>query len=134
FTHSASGSRRIVSFWSLDAAANERLDATSLKSAEQSGPLAMLHLVKALRAQNAIARMWFVTRGATSIGASKESVQVAQAPLLGFVKVLGLEHPELLGAQIDFDPVGNEHELSMLLDEIVGRGEETQLAFRGVRR
>ncbi|HVG20002.1 MAG TPA: SDR family NAD(P)-dependent oxidoreductase, partial [Blastocatellia bacterium] len=136
FFQMASGpTARIINLWSLDATPNEQLEEGSLNQAQRVGPVAMLLLVRALRAhQEETTRIWVVTRGATSTGLQAERVAVAQAPLWGFGKVVGLEHPELFGAAIDLDSAASATEVTMLTREVFNEGSETHVAFRDGRR
>jgi len=126
---------RIIHLWSLDAAATDELESTTLNDAQQTGCLSLLHLTRELANRpKATAQLWTVTRGAVSAGASPEPVAVAQSPLWGFGKVIGLEHPELFRSAIDFDPSVNVIDPALLLGEVLAADAETQVAYRTGRR
>jgi len=135
FTPSANSKARIVHLWGLDAAPSDELEAGALQAAQQSGCVALLHLTGALAARHqATAHIWTVTRGAVSVGSAPEPVAVAQSPLWGFGKVIGLEHPEWFKSAIDLDPAANVIEPTKLLEEILTADDETQIAYRAGKR
>jgi acyl transferase domain-containing protein len=142
FLLSQHSTARIIHLWSLDSASTDQLEETSLRESQLSGCSSLLHLTRAIAAiPKEIAHMWTVTRGAVSVGSESESVAVAQSPLWGFAKVVGLEHPELFKAAIDLDPsltisdpALKASELTSLLAEVLAPGDETQVAFRTGKR
>jgi amino acid adenylation domain-containing protein len=98
------------------------LDASSALTGEPPDQRASLALRRLLNAVQPIARfesgtpLKFVllTRGAEPVLANDE-IDLAQAPLSAFYKVLALEHPELEPLQFDLDPKGGPEAEGMLL-------------------
>ena len=76
-------------------------------------------------------RIWIATRGATAARKGPGLDGVAQSPMLGFAKVLSLEHPELFGRLIDLDPDGSAAaDARSLITEILHESVEDQVALR----
>ncbi|WP_342374010.1 type I polyketide synthase [Myxococcus stipitatus] len=130
-----SGARGVVHLWSLDSAANETLTLETLERARHLGTTAVLHLVQALARAGwrDAPRLWLVTRGARSVGPSREGVNVAQAPLWGLGQVIAMEHPELRCTRVDL-AADTERESEALFREILSASPEDQVALRGSAR
>ncbi|MCB9450593.1 MAG: type I polyketide synthase [Anaerolineaceae bacterium] len=78
-------------------------------------------------------KVWFVTRGAQSVGQTAEPVDAEQAMLWGFGRVMALEQPELWGGLIDLEAAGVPA-ADMLLAEIAAADGENQIALRRGQR
>ncbi|UOM34326.1 type I polyketide synthase [Acuticoccus sp. I52.16.1] len=76
------------------------------------------------------APVWLVTRGAQSL-AAHEAPALVQAPLWGLARILGIEHPELMGGLVDLDPAAPAGDVAALVEEIVAPVEAPQVALRG---
>ncbi|WP_394845469.1 SDR family NAD(P)-dependent oxidoreductase [Pendulispora brunnea] len=125
--------RAVVHLWGLDAPAMEGLTVDALDAAQRIGCGTIPPLVRALAAQNARAKLWFVTRGTQP--ASAHPPNVVHAPLWGMARVVALEHPEWWGGLVDLDPRPSPDEARVLLGEILHSDGEDQVAYRdGVRR
>jgi acyl transferase domain-containing protein/aryl carrier-like protein len=102
--------------WSLDA------NPASPLTGEPPDQRAALALRRLLNAVQPIARFEsgtppkfvLLTRGAELVVAN-DAIDLAQAPLSAFYKVLALEHPELEPLQFDLDPKGRPEAEEMLL-------------------
>jgi len=72
--------------------------------------------------------MWLVTYGAVAAGPG-ESPDLAQAPLWGLGRVLGLEQPRWWGGLVDLPPAVGSAEAGVLAGMLTGA--EDQIAIRG---
>nr|AYM54554.1 short-chain dehydrogenase/reductase SDR [Racemicystis crocea] len=125
-----------VHLFSLDATP---LSATTPESLDEDllrGSISAAYLAQALVRQGwrDVPRLFLISRGAQSVGASQAPVSVAQAPLWGLGKTIALEHPELKCTRIDLDPSLNDEESKLLWRELVCRDREDQIALRGESR
>ena len=87
-----------------------------------------LALVQTLVSSGSAPRLWLVTRGAQPAG--RVAPITEQAPLWGFGKVVGLEHPELHTVCVDLDPSPTADAAGDLVDVLMLPGNEDQLALR----
>nr|AYM54555.1 hypothetical protein [Racemicystis crocea] len=125
-----------VHLFSLDATP---LSATTPESLDEDllrGSIGAAYLAQALVRQGwrDVPRLFLISRGAQSVGASQPPVSVAQAPLWGLGKTIALEHPELKCTRIDLDPSLNDGESKLLWRELVCRDREDQIALRDEAR
>jgi len=128
--------RGVIHLWSLDTAPQERMTGNALEENLRISCESGLYLVQALskspRKKSAL--LWFVTRGAQSVGNESLPSAVSQAPLWGLGNVVALEHPEMWGGLVDLDPEGCTDEVLMLFHEILNLTSEDHLAFRQKQR
>ncbi|MDY7232540.1 type I polyketide synthase [Hyalangium rubrum] len=115
------------------------LSVKALEEAQALGPAKLVSLVQALSKgrKSESPRLWVVTRGAQPVSGEEAVADVpgiAQSPLWGLGKTLGLEHPEFWGGLIDLDPAGSEDEVDQVLEELLASDGEDQVAFRGELR
>jgi acyl transferase domain-containing protein/acyl carrier protein len=115
----------IAYLWGLDAAAgsDDPLGAADVVSA--------LHLVQALveRPGADRPRLVVVTRRAQPGGPGKGEAELAQAPLVGLMRVVGQEHAELRCRVLDIDVSSTT--LSLLAREALSDSREEEVALRG---
>jgi acyl transferase domain-containing protein/NADPH:quinone reductase-like Zn-dependent oxidoreductase len=109
-------------------------DAASLLPGQQRSLGALITIVQALGAcsfaSNATPRLCVVTRGAVSIDAS--GPDLPQTPVIGFAKVVALEHPELRCLRVDLDPLAPlDGQIEALCERLATPGAEDQVARRG---
>ncbi|MCP4993780.1 MAG: SDR family NAD(P)-dependent oxidoreductase, partial [Gammaproteobacteria bacterium] len=129
----------IVWLWGLDAPANSALSLASLQQAQQLGCGALLHLLQALLHQPDQLnqpKLWLVTRGTQAVLPEVEP-RLAQAPLWGLGRVIGLEHPELWGGLLDLSPAPEPDfsaETETILAHLLHPDQETQVAWRDGQR
>jgi NADPH:quinone reductase-like Zn-dependent oxidoreductase/short-subunit dehydrogenase/acyl carrier protein len=121
---------RFVYLWSLDAAQVAEGDAALM------GTDALLHLIQAVEEIKCStkARIDLVTRGAQPPGRAMNGVAVVQAPLLGFLRVILNEYPNLSGRGIDLAPEASASDQSLLWSELLREDAEREVAFRGEAR
>ncbi len=121
----------VLHLWSLDTAAE--LSIESIHDAARRGCHTVLSLVQALVERGLSPRLWLVTRDVVdAVYADSDLSGVAQAPLWGMGKTIGLEHPELRMALVDLD--AKTPAVDALLAELGNNGDEDQIAWRaGVR-
>ncbi|BBA33063.1 polyketide synthase family protein [Methylocaldum marinum] len=123
----------VVHLWSLEAAPSRALTISSLAQARNRGCVSVLHLLQALLKHAVSPRLWLVTRGAVSAG-HRHPLAVAQSPLWGLGKVIGLEHPQLWSGMVDLNPDAAADEATRLLGEIGDSRAENYIAIRNGRR
>ena len=122
---------RIVYLWGLD---------QPLPDGEQKGGLmgtdALLHLVQTagMLKHPGKVRLDLVTRGAQPAGRMKDGIAVAQAPLIGLLRVIRNEYPNLWGRAIDLPPAASPADLSLLWSELLRKDNEREIALRGEAR
>lgn len=92
-----------------------------------------LHLIQALarRSWAEPPRLTIVTRGAQPAGGDAALLEPLGATLWGLGRVLGREHPELLGRLVDLDPAAPGGEVRALAAELFSPGGEDAVAHRG---
>jgi acyl transferase domain-containing protein/acyl carrier protein len=123
----------VVHLGSLDVAEPSALAAGSLVPSQQVSLGSLLELVQALGAQSfeTAPRLWLATRGAQAVQGI-ESLKLAQSPVWGLGKVMGLEHPEWRTTCIDLDPQAATAAQAMaLLQRLASPDAEDQWAVRG---
>jgi acyl transferase domain-containing protein/acyl carrier protein/ubiquinone/menaquinone biosynthesis C-methylase UbiE len=85
-------------------------------------------LLATVRAVQAPAKLWLVTRHAVAVAADDAARLAPEAAIAwGAGKVIGLEHPELGATRIDLGP---EVGAAALADELLGGGAEDEVALR----
>ncbi|HVC19686.1 MAG TPA: MupA/Atu3671 family FMN-dependent luciferase-like monooxygenase [Vicinamibacterales bacterium] len=128
----------VVHLWSLDTVSPDALTADALRTAEEIGCGAAVHLVQAMAGSAVASRLWIVTRQAQAAGDGRADCAVAQAPVWGLGRVIAVEHPGLWGGLLDLPApgaAGPDEELGWLEAELTEPDGEDQIAFRdGERR
>ncbi len=125
----------VVHLGSLDAPPTAALTAADLERTVRRTGAELLGLVRLLgrRASRPPLRLWLVSRGAVPAGGA--AVQIAQAPLWGFGKVVPLEHPDIATALVDLPAEGDPETLADALAAELTAGEgEDQVALRAEGR
>jgi acyl transferase domain-containing protein/NADP-dependent 3-hydroxy acid dehydrogenase YdfG/acyl carrier protein len=117
----------VVSFWSLDAAA----DGDPVGTREV---VSALHLMQALvgPGRGEPPRLVFVTRQAQLLPEDEQGLALAQTPLIGLVRVAAIERPELRCRVVDVDSTAEA--LQALGAEVLSRSSEEEVALRGASR
>ncbi|WP_437947156.1 SDR family NAD(P)-dependent oxidoreductase [Sorangium sp. So ce296] len=128
--------RGVVHLFGLDATAAEATSAETLLEDQRRGSLSALFLAKALvgRGLRDTPRLYLVTRGAQSAGPEAQPVRVSQAPLWGAGRAVGAEHPELGCTRVDLGEGAPEDGVEALVDELVARDREPEVALRASGR
>ncbi|MED7953093.1 SDR family NAD(P)-dependent oxidoreductase, partial [Streptomyces sp. BE303] len=113
--------------------------ATRLRELEPAGILVLpaVSLAGALAVVQASAEvaggapLWLATRGAVSVGRADGAPNVLQAAKWGLGRVVGLEHPELLGGLLDLPETLDARAVARLGPVLAGAlGPEDQVAVR----
>ena len=137
---------RIVYLWILD----EELESDP-DTGQLLGTDGLLHLTQVLEVTHAAARLRIdlVTRGAQPIGRGNLPTAVAQAPAIGFLRVMLSEHPNFGCRVIDLPPPTNQApevpggngaspaataDGVLLWSELLRYDSEREVAFRGEAR
>ncbi|WP_225830135.1 type I polyketide synthase [Streptomyces sp. NK08204] len=120
----------------LDLDLSEDATPEQLLAAQDAACLPVLRLVQALASAQPepAPRLVLLTRGAQQAG-DHDRPAVAQSPLWGLARVIGLEHGELRPVIVDLDPARPQDEAGRIVDEMLLPGDDDQVALRdGVRR
>jgi acyl transferase domain-containing protein/NADPH:quinone reductase-like Zn-dependent oxidoreductase/NAD(P)-dependent dehydrogenase (short-subunit alcohol dehydrogenase family)/SAM-dependent methyltransferase/acyl carrier protein len=122
---------RFVYLWSLDAPRS-----AAEGDAVLMGTDSLLHLVQAIEEikYSTKLRIDLVTRGAQQPGDAMDVVAVAQAPLVGLLRVILNECPNFSGRGIDLPPEASAADQSLLWSELLREDAEREVAFRGEAR
>jgi amino acid adenylation domain-containing protein len=132
-----SACRGIIYLWALDAVSSEAMTSEWLKASQDLVCGSVFRLVQSMRDlkwPGPPPRLCLVTQGAQSVDQEDASIAVAQAPLWGLGKVIGVEHPELNCLRLDMDPVDAKPDVDSLFNELYALDPESQVAFRANRR
>lgn len=126
----------VVHLWGLRAADTDRLNVEGLDDVVRISVDAAVHAVQMLvNAGQPGPAMWVVTRGAVATSRGGDPLSLAQAPLWGFARTAGLEHPEAWGGIVDLSPGPlQEAEILALARQLAGVDNEDQVALRGEER
>jgi acyl transferase domain-containing protein/D-arabinose 1-dehydrogenase-like Zn-dependent alcohol dehydrogenase/acyl carrier protein len=128
------GCARIVHMWSMDSCANTSdPTAAQLAHATDMGTYSALYLTQALASSSLTPRLYLVTQGTQPVGGSSSELAVAQSPLWGFGKVVGLEFPALRCTRLDMD-LQDSHRGQQIFDEISAKSEEEEVGYRAGTR
>jgi len=87
-----------------------------------------LVLVQALGDAGVTAPLWFLTRGAVSVGGADRVTDAAQAGVWGFGRTAALEHPDRWGGLLDLPPELDGRTAALVLAAL--GGTEDQVAVR----
>ncbi|MVF11049.1 SDR family NAD(P)-dependent oxidoreductase [Ketobacter sp. MCCC 1A13808] len=92
----------------------------------------ILNMLKALQLMSAAGspRLWCVTESAVAVQRSDSYINPAQTALLGFGKVLDMEHSEYASVLVDVDSEGNSRAARSVITEMQQAGNEKQVAYR----
>ncbi|HET6890349.1 MAG TPA: type I polyketide synthase [Pyrinomonadaceae bacterium] len=123
----------IIHLWGLDVGPITDSTTTFLPSAQALSCGSVLLLLQALSkvGVSQAPRLWICTRGSQLVSSGSDAVALAQAPLWGLARVIGLEHPEVSCTSVDLDPLGDDNEVQLLYYELRASTSENQIAFRG---
>ncbi|MFG1380952.1 type I polyketide synthase [Xanthobacter versatilis] len=91
-----------------------------------------LPAVKALAEGAGGAHLFIVTHGAIACDGADPAPDLVAAPLWGFGRVVGLEHAEIWGAQIDLDPADPAGSCVEAADEMLDLGADREIADREI--
>ncbi|MCG8640090.1 MAG: SDR family NAD(P)-dependent oxidoreductase, partial [Desulfobacterales bacterium] len=132
-----SACRGIIHLWALDAASSETMTNQWLETSQGLVCGSVFHLVQSmcvLKWPGQLPRLCLVTQGAQPVDQKDAPVSVAQAPIWGLGKVVGVEHPDFDCLRVDMDPADARPNVDSLLDELYALDPESQVAFRANRR
>ncbi len=117
---------RLVYLWSLDESQTDK---------PWTATDGLLHLTQALdeTGPGRKMRLDVITRGAQAAGKMR-SVSVWQAPILGFLRVVANEYPNISCCGIDLSPEASVNECLVLKNELFQPHTEREIVFRGEAR
>jgi len=120
----------ILQAWGLSA---EPLTSSLLAEVQSLTAVATLHLVQALSAFSGqqVPRLICLTAGVMDGDADGS---LAAASLVGLVRVVNNEHPQLAGTIIDLPTQTGSDEMTALVQECLAQNPEREIALRGDRR
>ena len=87
----------------------------------------LLNVIQAIVGAGLILRIWILTNSAQSVTGHEINFNPIQSQLLGFGKVIALEHPEFHCVRIDFD---RSMTVAQLSEELDSNGKEDEVAIR----
>ncbi|MFP6613718.1 MAG: beta-ketoacyl synthase N-terminal-like domain-containing protein [Pirellulales bacterium] len=125
--------RGVVHLWGLDSFSGSEPTLEVLNQSEPLGCEGIMKLFQQLAAQqwSETPRLWLATLGAQPVGASSDSVGLAQAPIWGMGRVMAEEHPIFWGGLLDLDPqLSSEENAALLWAEVIEADDENQVALR----
>jgi myxalamid-type polyketide synthase MxaB len=107
-------------------------DGADTAEAAETMSIDALRAVQALTRAGATGRLWFVTQGSQTAARSEVAAKgLAQSPMWGFVRTLGLEHPALRPGCVDLPARPAPVDLDSLANELRAGTAESQVAWRG---
>jgi myxalamid-type polyketide synthase MxaB len=127
--------RGMIHLWSLDEELSDWDVGEDILASQQRTCGSLLLWIQALTSAvwPTPPRLWILTQGAQSLDLdSSTPLQLKQAPLWGFARVLALENPDLQSVRIDLDPSSSD--LSLLLVDLLHPDSEDQIAYREGQR
>ncbi|MCR9293692.1 MAG: SDR family NAD(P)-dependent oxidoreductase [bacterium] len=126
----------VVYLWGLDAPATQVLTSPELDRSTILTTLAPMHLIQAWDqlSGSSVADLKVVTCGAQSADGSPESVEVAQAPLIGFARVIVSEYSRLRTKLVDLPAGCGAMAVENLLQEVLSSDDEDEVLWRDGRR
>ena len=107
--------------------------------ADGQSDLALLHLTQAVQMRSRMldqtaASTWWTHGERSRPAQAMNAVAVTQAPLLGLLRVILNEYPNLSGRGIDLAPEASASDQSLLWSELLREDAEREVAFRGEAR
>lgn len=125
----------VIHLWGLDAAPWESITVDNLMADTRLATFSTVRLVQALveHGFRDAPGLTLITRGATSVAGTVPIAGGCASSLWGLGRVIAVERPEFQCVRIDLDPV-LALPVERLAREIVSRGGEDQVAFRGEQR
>ena len=121
---------KILHMWAVDSCTDADSSAAELEAATKAGTYSALHLTQALAAWSHTPRLYLVTQGTQPV-ADAAGLAVAQAPLWGYGKVVGLEFPQFQPTRVDLDLFDVGSAADQLFAEVTGGSPEEEVGFRG---
>lgn len=100
--------------------------AAALEAAQADGVEVVLEVIKAALEREARPRLWLVTHRTQAVRRD-EPVVPTHAPVWGLGRTLGYEHPQLRCTLVD---LGEADDVDALVDEVLARTDETEVALR----
>ncbi|MCB2262545.1 MAG: type I polyketide synthase [Candidatus Thiosymbion ectosymbiont of Robbea hypermnestra] len=121
---------RVVYAWGLDAP-TEKDDPTGTADA-----IACLYLIQALaRTERLESRHFFlITRNAQPVHSDERPLALAQAPLVGLVRVAINEYPDIRFHLVDLDRENEQGDLASLMEELLADSPDEEVVLRGTER
>jgi amino acid adenylation domain-containing protein len=134
----------IIYCWSLDHPSTQQLSTELLTECQQTGVLSILRLAQVLAADGALdeerviaedagatpPRVHIVTRSAQHVVDGDMVQGLASSPLVGIARVANNEHPRFRWTTIDLANDATADEVDDIVDEVLGRDGELEVAYR----
>jgi amino acid adenylation domain-containing protein len=127
--------RGIIYLWSLDTQSSETLQSSDLMAIQDRLLMGLTHLVQTWESPsgNPSARLFLITRGAQRV-TERETMEVAQAPLIGLGRVVINEFASLQTKLVDLDSQRELGDIDSLINELFAEDDEDEIALRGSQR
>jgi acyl transferase domain-containing protein/surfactin synthase thioesterase subunit/aryl carrier-like protein len=127
--------RGVVHLAGLEAEGGGAGDVLALGHTRTWRSLLALAKVLARRGASETPRVWVVTRGAQGVEGDAAVPNPLQGLLWGLGRTLANEMPSAWGGLVDLDAAASlEDAAAVLVDELLGGGDEDQVVLRGARR
>jgi acyl transferase domain-containing protein/NADPH:quinone reductase-like Zn-dependent oxidoreductase/acyl carrier protein len=126
----------VVHLWSLDIGTSESMTNDALVRSERLGSISVMQFVQAATTAESlvIEGVWLVTHAVQPLEDREHEIEVAQAPLWGFGRVVVTEHPNLRCRLVDLATCRSE-EIESLVEELSdGEQAEGEIALHGELR
>jgi len=123
----------VMQLWSLDTPESHDLTTEGIETSFLLGLRTSLYLTQALNQVYASSppKVWFLTRGAVSVGENPSVPGLSQSALWGFGKVVALEFPALWGGLVDLSPLNfDDDDMEAVVREVLDPSGEDFIAFR----
>ncbi len=128
--------KQVVHLWSFDGVVAKEATLSTLKEAQTSGCISVLHFIQALdkAGWKSTPRLWLVTRKAQAVEDCAEAVEIAQSTLWGLGKTISQELPQLHCAMVDLGGDSLSQDAEMIFREVTSPDEKSQIAWRKRQR
>ncbi len=138
----------VVHCWSLDHPSTPQLSTELLATCQQTGVLSVLKLAQVLADDQVLTesrdlaedivvappRVYIVTRGTQHVVSGDMVQGIASSPLVGIARVANNEYPQFRWTTIDLENDATAYEVDDIVDELLCRDGELELAYRNELR
>ena len=121
--------------WSLDATSPEAMTTVELMDFQRVSCGSVLSVFQAFeKSGRKVPDLWMITAGSQPLDENLEALNVSQAPLWGFGRVLFNELPNVRSRLVDLSAACTGEEIASLVRELHDDDFEEEVAYRGDQR